>query len=275
MNEETKKAMDALAGAGAVDGGNAKGGEATDWKAKYEEAQKALASAKVEQGRVKKLDEELKALQRQLEDERSARRTQTVIDGLPEEVRGDVPEDYLKAQAEIARRTADQALASRDAEMEALKARLAERDQRESAASQQRFTERLEREFPGFLSGAVSEGGDKHAAWVDYQRYNAASIAEAARTFDFDALAWHIRAFYTTALGIDPPSGGMGIATPDPSGIGGGVPVVTKPGKVYTEQELSSLYDEVEKARDRGDYAEVKRIGAEIDRAMREGRVKQ
>ena len=67
----------------------------------------------------------------------------------------------------------------------------------------------------------------------------------------------------------------MGIATPDPSGIGGGVPVVTKPGKVYTEQELSSLYDEVEKARDRGDYAEVKRIGAEIDRAMREGRVKQ
>ena len=57
MNEETKKAMDALAGAGA--GGGDAGGDATDWKAKYEEAQRELNSARVEQGRVKKLDEEV------------------------------------------------------------------------------------------------------------------------------------------------------------------------------------------------------------------------
>ena len=118
------------------------------------------------------------------------------------------------------------------------------------------------------------DGGDKHPAWVQYQCYNAPSINAAVNACNFDILAWHIRKFYSDELGIAPPSGGTGAAAPDPSATGGGTPVATKPGKIYTEKEISDLYDEVERARDRGDFAEVKRLGAEIDKAVREGRVK-
>ena len=59
MNEEIEKAMNALSGGGTT-GGDA-GGETTDWKAKYEEMERKFRSAQVEQGRVKKLDEENKS----------------------------------------------------------------------------------------------------------------------------------------------------------------------------------------------------------------------
>lgn len=274
MNEEMEKAMNALAGDGAAAGTQPGGGDVTDWKAKYEEAQRMLNSARVEQGRVKKLDEENKALQRQLEDERASRRTQNVIDGLPDEVKGDVPDDYLKAQAEIARRTADQALASRDAEMEALKAQLAERDERDVAARRQQFAARIDREFPGFFRDAVSEVGDKHAAWVQYQRYNAPSIVAATRSFDFDSLSWHIQQFYQNMLGIAAPSGGTGAAAPDPSPTGGGTSVSMKPGKTYTWDEIDNLYDEIEVLRARGDKEGMKRLADEVEKAQKEGRVK-
>ena len=152
-------------------------------------------------------------------------------------------------------------------------ARIAERDERDGARRKRELDERFEREFPG-LAAQIGPGGDKYAAWTNYRRYNGPSIDAALAAYDFDALAWHIKKFYTDELGIAPPSGGTAPAAPEPGNIGGGKPVVAQPGKVYTEAEISDLYDEVEKARDRGDFAEVKRIGAEIDKAMREGRVK-
>ena len=274
MNEEMEKAMNALAGDGAAAGTQPGGGDATDWKAKYEETQRLLNSARVEQGRVKKLDEENKALQRQLEDERASRRTQNVIDGLPDEVKGDVPDDYLKAQAEIARRTADQALASRDAEMEALKAQLAERDERDVAARRQQFAARIDREFPGFFRDAVSEVGDKHAAWVQYQRYNAPSIVAATRSFDFDSLSWHIQQFYQNMLGIAAPSGGTGAAAPDPSPTGGGKPVHAETQKTYTAQEYAELEKKAMRLRRMGDYAAYRKLDEELSNILAEGRVK-
>jgi hypothetical protein len=269
MNEDTKKAMDALAGAG-TDGGNAEGG-ATDWKAKYEEMERKFHSAQVEQGRVKKLDEEVKALRTRLADAETLRRAKEEVASLGEDSRGDVPEDYLVGAGVMAQKMAAQAIAEKSAEFER---RMAERDAQDRVAAENRFAARIEQEFPGFLASAVIEGGDKHAAWTAYQRYNAASIQAAMRSFDYDTLAYHIRQFYTNNLGIEPPSGGAGRAAPDPGSIGGGKPVVATPGRTYTQEEISNLYDEVEKARDRGDFAEVKRIGAEIDKAMREGRVK-
>ena len=133
---------------------------------------------------------------------------------------------------------------------------------------------RIEQEFPGFLQSAVSEGGDKHEAWKKYQKRNRGSINDAVATGDFDTLSYHIQRFYAEELGGVAPSGGAGAAAPDPSATGGGAPLAPKHGKVYTEQEILSLYDEVERARDRGDFAEAKRLGAEIDKAVREGRVK-
>lgn len=268
MNEEMEKAMNALSGNGAA-GGNADG-DATDWKAKYEEAQRQLQSAKVEQGRVKKLDEENKRLQKQL-DERTSRRPS---DYLSDEERKEI-DDAQRGIIDkmVDGRVSDAMAANRD-EIEALRAQIAQRDQHEAAATRQQFAQRIEREFPGFLRDAVTEGGDKYAAWVKYQRFNAATISAAVNACDFDTLSWHIRNFYNTEVGIPPPSGGTGAAAPDPSPTGGGTSVAVKPGKVYTWDEIDKLYDEIEVLRSRGDREGMKRLSDEVEKAQREGRVK-
>lgn len=273
MNEETMKAMDALAGGGAP-AGNSGGGDTTDWKAKYEEAQKALASAKVDQGRVKKLDEEKKALEAKIAELSASRRSEAALSALPDDIREDMPENFAKGSALVAQRMVDEALASRDAELRELKAKMAEGAERNAAIARQQFGNRIEQEFPGFLKSAVMDGGDKHPAWVQYQRYNAPSINAAVNACDFDTLAWHIRKFYSDELGIAPPSGGTGAAAPDPSATGGGTSVLVKPGKTYTWDEIDNLYDEIEVLRSKGDKDGMKRLSDEIEKAQREGRVK-
>lgn len=257
---EKKTITDALSG-------GTPNGETTDWKAKYEEAQKELASARVEQGRVKKLADEKKALEAKIAELDSSRRTRDVIDALPEDVREALPEDYAKGASIVAQRTVDAALAARDAEIARLKAR-----NEESARAQ--FASRIEQEFPGFINSAAAAGGDKSEAWRKYQRYNAQSINSAIENCDFDVLSWHIRNFYTNELGVPPPSGRTGAAAPDPSTTGGGTSVAMQPGKVYTWDEVDALYDEIERLRSRGDKEGMKRISDEIEKAQREGRVK-
>ncbi len=272
MNDEMKKAMDALAGEGSPTG-NA-GGDTTDWKAKYEEMERKFASAQVEQGRVKKLDEEKKALEAKIAELSASGRAQEALSALPEDIRNDMPESVAKGTSLIAQKTVEAAMAARDAELAQLKAQMAERDQRNAAVTRQQFGARIEQEFPGFLANAVSEAGKYHAAWVDYQRPNAASINVAVRTGDFDVLSWHIQQFFATKLGIAAPSGGTGAAAPDPSATGGGMSVALTPGKVYTWDEIDKLYDEIEVLRARGDKEGMKRLSDEVERAQKEGRVK-
>ena len=264
MSETTMNALSALAGV-TQPAGNADG-DSTDWKAKYEEAQRQLASARVEQGRVKKLDEEKKALEAKLAELDASRRAQAVMDGLPDDLRDVLPEDYAKGATLLAQRTVDAALAERDAELAQLKARNAE-------SAQRQFAERIEQSFPGFLATAVAEGGDKHDAWVQYQRFNAASINEATKACDFDTLSWHIQQFYTNTLGIAAPSGGTGAAAPDPSTTGGGTPVAVRHGAKLTLQDVQALYDKADTALREGKEAEHDRIVKEIESAYAEGRV--
>ena len=269
MSEEKKTAMDALGGVAPQDGG-----DTTDWKAKFEEAQHALESAKVEQGRVKTLDAKVKELERQLA-ERTVRR----------------PSDYLSAEERetidaeqrgaidkmVEGRVADAIAASRE-EMEAMKATIArqnaERETRERELRKRELDERFEREFPGLVS-QIGPGGDKHDAWNDYRRYNGPAIDSALAGFDFDALKWHIERFFTDTLGLPPPSGGKAPAAPEPGNIGGGKPVFQHAGKQYTDAEIDELFDKKEAARDRGDWSEVKRLTDEINRAQASGGAKQ
>ena len=267
------KAMDALAGGGAPTG-NPAGGDTTDWKAKYEEAQKALASARVDQGRVKKLDEEKKALEAKIAELSASRRSEAAISALPDDIREDMPEKFAQGTALVAQKMVDEALASRDAELRELKAKMAEGAERNAAIARQQFGNRIEQEFPGFLKSAVMDGGDKHPAWVQYQRYNAASINAAVDACDFDVLKYHIEKFFRDELGVEPPSGGTGAAAPDPSTTGGGTSVALKPGKTYTWDEIDKLYDEIEVLRARGDYKGMQQLSDEVERAQKEGRVK-
>ena len=272
MNEEMTKAMDALAGRGAATG--ISGGDATDWKAKFEEAQRELASAKVEQGRVRKLDEQVKALQAENAKLSSSRRAQSVIDGLPPEVKEGFTDDSLKAQALIAQRAVEAANAERDAQIAQMKAEQAERDRRNAQAAEAAFAQMIEQKFPGFLRSAVYEGGDKHGAWTEFVEDFGPSINAAVRAQDFAKLSRFIEMFYNQKLEIPPPSGGSGAAAPDPSATGGGTSVLVKPGKTYTWDEIDKLYDEIEVLRSKGDKDGMKRLSDEIEKAQREGRVK-
>ena len=272
MNEEMEKAMDALSGSGAA-GGDA-GGDVTDWKAKYEEAQRQLNSAKVEQGRVKKLDEEKKALEAKVAELSASRRSEAAISALPDDIREDMPENFAKGSALVAQKMVDEALASRDAELRELKAQMAVREQQGAAIARQNFAQKIGNEFPGFFRDAVLEGGDKHAAWQKYLRFNAASVTTAFNACDFDTLSWHIRNFYNTEVGIPPPSGGTGAAAPDPSPTGGGQQVRTAAGKVYTAQEYAELEKKAMQLRRMGDYDGYRKLDAELNTILTEGRVK-
>ena len=266
MNEEIEKAMNALAGDGTA-GGTSSGGDGTDWKAKCKELENKLNAVWADEGRAKKLAEEVKELRKQLAGAEALKRAKEEVANLGEETRGDVPEDYLVGAGVLAQKMAADAIAEKSAELDR---RIAEREERERAARQQQFAERIDRQFPGFLRDAVSDTGDKHAAWVQYQRYNAPSIVAATRNFDFESLSWHIQQFYTNALGIAAPSGGTGAAAPDPSPTGGVNQAHRTAGKPYTEDEIDALFDKKEAARDRGDWAEVRRLTDEINRAQAE-----
>lgn len=267
MNEEIKKAMGALAGGGNPTG-TPGGGDATDWKAKYEEMERKFQSAQVEQGRVKKLDEKVKALEAENAKLSSTRRAQSVIDGLPPEVKEGFTDDSLRAQALIAQRAVEAANAERDAEIERIRAEQAERDRRNAEAAEAAFAQQIEQSYPGFLRSAVLDGGDKHAAWLEFVEYYGPSINAAYYARDFKRLSWFIEKFYNEKLEIPPPSGGSGAAAPDPSATGGGKTVTHAHGKSYTDEEISALFDKKEAARDRGDWAEVKRLTDEINRAQ-------
>jgi hypothetical protein len=263
MNEDND-ILNALTGETAVNPA-----DTTDWKAKFEEAQKQLASAHVEQGRVKKLNEEKAELQRQLDEAKASRLfSPELAESLPDETRQGLTAVQKASQDAIA-----QAEARHRAELDALKAQMAERDSRDAAIAKRAFTARIEAAYPGFIV-SVCDGGDKAAAWKKYQRFNAASISAAVNACDFEALSYHIGKFFTDELGIDPPSGGTGAAAPDPSAVGGGTPVAAKPGKVYTWDEIDKLYDEIEVLRSRGDREGMKRLSDEVEKAQKEGRVK-
>lgn len=243
--------------------------ETPDWKAKYEEAQHALESARVEQGRVKKLNEEKAELQRQLDEARSrGMLSPELAEALPDET---------KQGLSIVRKASEDAIAAAEArhraEMDELKAQMAERDSRNAAAARSAFAAKIDAAFPGFLA-SIGEGGDKAEAWKRYQRFNAASIAAAVSTCDFDAISYHVGLFFRNDLGLEPPSGGTGAAAPDPSAVGGGTPAVAHPGKIYSWDEINKAYDEIEVLRSRGDREGMKRLSDEIERAQKEGRVK-
>lgn len=266
-NENNDAVMDALSG------GASHGVDQTDWKAKYEEAQRELNSARVDQGRVKKLSEENQRLKHQLE-ERTTRRPSDYLD---DEERQAIDEDQRGIiDKMVDGRVSDAVKASRE-DLEALKASIerqnAERDAREAATRKRELELRFEREFPG-LGAQLGPGGDKHDAWMNYRRFVGASIDLALANSDFDALAWHVRKFFTDELGLPPPSGGEAPAAPEPGSIVGGKPVTVKPGKTYTWDEIDALYDKIEELRARGDKEGMKRLSDEVERAQKEGRVK-
>lgn len=267
MSNEIESKMNAVLGTGSA------ATVETDWKARAEELERQLQKERVEGGRLKKTSDELEALRRENEELKAKRREEELISSIPESERDAVPEEVLNVAAKMAK----QAESRFDARLKSIEdARL--RDAEEARETARRgIVQKVQSYCPRFL-GDVSEGSDKYAAWCEYKRYNEASITGAFAAGDFDTLKYHIDSFYNSKLGIPVPTGDQdGTAAPDPRNNGGGYAGGGEPhasGKVYTQEEFLELYDKVEQARSRGDYAEMKRLNAEIEKAPAEGRVK-
>ena len=263
MNANAENMISALAGNSPANGGD-------DWESKFKELDRKYQQEKVEAGRLRKTNEELEAARKRIAELEGASRTQRAIADIPDEVGGDVPDGFKQTSAMIAQRTVD-------ASMNGLSERMAVLERRNQEEAQSAFARKVEAEHPGFL-GDIGPGGKLNAAWNQYLRYNQGSVQEAMGRNDYDTLAYHINMFFRSGIEV-PPTGptGANAAIPDPSASTGGVngqAVTMSPTKVYTNGEICALYDRIEALRDRGDYAQIRQIEAEISKAQREGRVK-
>lgn len=274
MTEEVKNAMETL-GAAASGGDPSKvvvqdGG--IDWKDRCEEAERKLASALVEQGRVKKLDAELKERDAKIADlERKV-----ALGELPDNLK-EVPDDIKETARIMSEGAAHRAVAGVDKRLAQLEQdRQADKAARlEQLASE--FVQSVNAKFPGFLAG-IKEGGNLKAAWDEYQRYNAASVVDAFNRLDAATFMYHIKRFYESN-GVDPSGGRDPNAAPDPRAMGGGAgasPQQFGQKKIYTpdewEREYDSLQDDYEAGRiSPKDYAAKRDT---LVNAHKEGRVK-
>jgi hypothetical protein len=257
--------MDALMGGANTPEGAAEGGVS---KEEFERTKHELDNNR---GRLKALDSRLKELEKENAELRAAREREDIISSaLTDEERAKVDPEFLKVMAKM------------NAETEARLRRENEERERQSAEernlraeqAKQDFVRRVEDRFPGFLA-SVGAGGANAEAWSRFYGIYGASIASAYSRFDLDALSHFINMF-NLELGNRVPSGSQGAATgPDPRNLGSGAPVGAPTTKTYTEDEITALFDKKEAARDRGDWAEVRRLTDEINRAQESGGAKQ
>lgn len=249
------------------------------WKAKASEFERLAQSTKVEQGRVSKLDARVKELEAENARLRSNRKAADIVAGMTEDERGEIATDVLETQARIADRAAENAVGSALNGINAEFERMKQEREAEKAANQRRieaeFASRIDDSFPGFLA-SISEGGDKAKAWASFLVNNAESVKDAYRRCDYNALAYHIRRFYSEVLDVRPPKERDNGATgPDPSSTSGGLP----PGssingeRRYTAQEYDALDEKCMKLRRAGKYDEYTKLREELDSALSEGRV--
>lgn len=249
---------------------------AEDWKSKYEETQRMLNSAKVEQGRVAKLDAEKKALEKELAQLKSNQAAKKVADLITPEERGDIPSDFVGLAATVATKATDSALTEVNQEL----ATLRQEREAEKAEAQKRmqheFIQRVQAKYPGFLD-SIGEGGDKANAWAAYLVHNQSSVSAAYAACDFDSLVYHVDRFYREVLGVRPPNGGQGDASiPDPVAYRGSSPVLSAvdPNKTYTQEEFDALEKRANSLRAAGDYKGYKALTRELDDILSEHRLK-
>lgn len=244
--------------------------EETDWKKKYEQLEKDFASARVEQGRVKKLDEEKKALEKELAELRSRNNREDMLSALSDEERGNIAPEVLSATAKLLERQK----AEYDRRLEELAARTSMGAEEGRRAAKESFARRIDSEFPGFLQ-SVGNGGPNADAWKSFKRTIGQYIDQAYANLDFDGVCYFVRRFYSEIGSEVPSAGSAGSSAPDPNAVTGGIGGVHAGGsKVYSREEISGLFDRIEKLRMEENYKEANRLEAEIDRAMAEGRVK-
>lgn len=234
-----------------------------DWKARCEELEKQLNSTRVEEGRVKKLSEELKARDEELAKLRAIKEEENLLDSLSPEERDEVPPEFLNATTKLIRGGMERVRSQYDQRIKDYESQMATSRQE---AAERELLSKIDSTFPRFRQD-IAPGGDKHEAWNVYRQYNNATIADALARSDFNTLSYHIKKFYTDHLGVSDPTEGLGAAASDPSNVSAASSGQYGEGNKLTAEELDALYERVEKARDDNDYAEVRRLTKIINQA--------
>lgn len=255
-------------------GSGSSGGD--DWKAKCEELQRMLASARVEQGRVAKLSAELKAAQEENAKLRSASKAEAIAKTITPEEKGDLPDEFVGLAAKVAANATDGAMAGIHEKLAKIEA---DREAEKSAALerlQMEFVSKINSKYPGFLD-SIAIGGEKNQAWTAFLVNNSESVRHAFETCDFNALVYHVDRFYRETLGVRPPAGDRGKASiPDPATTHGSAPVVETddPNKVYTQEEYDALEKKALAFRAAGDFKNYSLLNRELEKILSERRLK-
>lgn len=244
--------------------------EETDWKKKYEQLERDLASARVEQGRVKKLDEEKKALEKELSELRSRNERENMLSALSAEERDNIAPEVLSAMTKLQERQR----AEYERRFEELSSRTNMEAEEGRRNAKENFARRIDEAFPGFLA-SVGNGGPNADAWNTFKRTIGRYIDQAYANLDFDGVSYFIRRFYSE-IGSEVPSAGLaGSSAPDPDAVSGGIGGIQGgSSRIYTPREISEAYDRIEQYRMEENYREARRLEAEIDRAIAENRVR-
>lgn len=256
-------------------GAGSHGQQEEDWKSKFEEAQRQLNSARVEEGRVRKLNEEKKALEKRIAELEKGRQAADLVAGLSEDERGDVPDEYVGVAARVASDASERVSARVTEELERLrKEREEEREEAQKRLSRQ-FLSQVEAKFPKFLAD-IGAGGDKKRAWDAFMENNSESVLKAFNSCNLEGLVYHVNRFYRDELGVRPPEGeGAGASAPDPiTSQGGNLNVnADDPNKKWTKDEYDALEKKALSLRASGNFKEYRRIVQELDNILAEGRL--
>lgn len=241
----------------------------SDWKKKYEQLEKDYASARVEQGRVKKLDEEKKALEKELADLRSRNTQDGLLSSLSEDERESIAPEVLNATAKLMAQQREEF----ERRLNEMRAEISATSEKGREASKEDFVRKIDATFPGFIS-AVSDGGKNAEAWMKFKRSIGRYIDQAYSDLDFEGVSYFIRRFYNE-IGSEVPNGERDYSSvPDPKSVEGGIGGFGGSGKIYSRDEIMALYDRIEECRRMENFKEAARIESEIDKAMSEGRIK-
>lgn len=260
---------------GAKVGGGEAGSGGIDYKAECERLKHELEVTRIEEGRVSKLDAELKA-----KDARIAELEKTVALGsLPEKLK-DVPDEMKETAMLLSKGVVDKAMQQQNARIAELEERQqrAQREAQEQRQNQQQemvaaFLAKLNSDYPAFMQG-IKAGGAFNAAWTQYQENNAESISAAVNSCNVKKMAYHIKTF-CEQNDVDPSGGRDPNATPDPRALGGGAPrQEPNAKKTYTPEEYQTLTEKARRLREEYRFEEYKKLSQELDDAWSEGRVK-
>lgn len=212
-------------------------------------------SMKVEDGRARKLAQELADAKRRNEELEASLKPTSLRDGLPQEISDGVGDETLAASQHLTNRAVTPL-------------------QREISEARKEIMDMfIGSAFPGFF-GMTDVGGPYHDQWANWHSLYGASFDAAYNARDKQKITTLINSFYNEARIRNNNANPSGVADPVPGGGGDRKAMGYRgEGKTYTQSEFKALNDALEKAQGTITHDEYVRRDAEIARILSEGRV--